>query len=152
MATSAGDEGGRTAGEAGSARPLRQRSLRELVGLLSADAQALVKQEVALVRGRAEEAGRAVGRGTAMLAAAAGLALFAAAVLTAGIVLALAEFMPGWLAAVIVAAVYALVAAVLGQRGRTVLEREAAPKLRETTASIKEDVEWIKNRRNADAS
>jgi hypothetical protein len=41
---------------------------------------------------------------------------------------------------------------VLGQRGRTVLEREAAPKLRETTASIKEDVEWIKSRRNAGAS
>ena len=58
-------------------------------------------------------------------------------------VFALAEAMPGWLAALVVAAAVFLVGAILGAVGWA--KRVKVP-LEKTRQSIKEDIRWIKER------
>jgi Putative Actinobacterial Holin-X, holin superfamily III len=73
-----------------------------------------------------------------------GLGAFGA--LTACIIAALDEAMPLWLAALIPAAVYAAVAAVLALRGRDKVREAGPPVPEQTTESVKEDVQWAKPR------
>ena len=74
------------------------------------------------------------------------VALLAAGALTACIILLLDEVMAAWLAALIVAVVYGAVAAVLGLRGRQRVQAATPPVPEQTVDTVKEDVEWAKNR------
>ena len=69
------------------------------------------------------ERGKQGGAGAGMLGAAAGFALLTLGTLTAFLILALDGIMPNWLAALIVAAVYAVVTAVLFSVGRDRIRR-----------------------------
>jgi cyanate permease len=86
------------------------------------------------------------GKGAGLLGGAAVTGLLAAGALTACLILVLSEVMDAWLAALIVAVVFAAVAAVLGLAGRNKV-REATPAVPEQTVeTVKEDVEWAKTR------
>ncbi len=125
---------------------LREASIGELVKRLTEDAGNLVRQEFALAKTEMTEKGKEVGKGAGILGGAAVLALLAAGVLTAFLVLVLDEFMPSWLAALIVGLVYLAIAAFLAKRGQKALQ-QAKPVPEQTIETVKEDVEWLKNQR-----
>jgi F0F1-type ATP synthase assembly protein I len=122
-------------------------SLAELVGTMSQDISTLMRKEVELakeeLRAEAKQAGKA-GQGFAGAAVAA-LYTGVALVLTLGF--ALDTALPTWAAFLIVTIVFAGVAAVLAQWGRTELKR-VDPKPEETIATLKEDAQWLNEQRN----
>jgi Putative Actinobacterial Holin-X, holin superfamily III len=121
-------------------------STAELVKDLSRDISQLVREELALAKAEMAEKGRKAGVGAGMLSGAAVLALAAVGGSMAFFILLLDSWMPAWLAALIVTAVYAAAAAVLGLRGRDRLSEATPPAPERTIESVKEDVQWAKTR------
>jgi hypothetical protein len=70
----------------------------------------------------------------------------AAGALTAFLVLVLSTFLPDWLAALIVGAVFAGAAYVLAMQGKERVEEAGAPVPEQTIETVKEDVAWAKTR------
>jgi hypothetical protein len=125
-------------------RDVGEASIGDLVGNVVEDVTALVRKELELARTELEGEARKAGRAAGMLggAAVAGwmLALFASMAAMWG----LAEWMHlGW-AALVVAAVWAVVGAVLYARARQQAREVGAP--RQTIETVKEDVEWARTR------
>jgi uncharacterized membrane protein YqjE len=116
-------------------------STRRLVGQIGGQLLELAQSEVELARAELASDIRAarrtaVGLGVAVVAAIVGLTLLLVAV-----VLALVLFMPGWLAALVVAAIVFVLGATAGYIGWTHRPRAA---LALTRKSLKEDWEWLK--------
>jgi len=126
---------------------LRESSIGELLKRLADDAAALVRQEIALAKVEMSEKGKEVGKGAGMLGAAGVIALLAAGTLTAFLVLALGEVMPHWLAALLVGLVYLAVAGFLAMKGKKQVQTASPPVPEQTIETVKEDVEWLKNRK-----
>ena len=74
------------------------------------------------------------------------VALCAAGALTAFAVLVFSIFLPEWAAALIVGAVLAALAVVLVRQGRERVADAGKPIPEQTIETVKEDVEWTKNR------
>jgi hypothetical protein len=129
-----------------AAPKLRDQPIGELVKDLAGEMSTLVRQEIDLAKAEMAERGKRAGKGAGMLASGAVVALLALGALTACLIAALDLAMPTWLAALIVAVVYAAIAAVLAQVGRTQVQEAAPPVPEETIESVKEDVRWAKNR------
>ena len=123
---------------------LREQSLPELLKRLSQETATLVRQELDLAKAEVSDKGKKAGVGVGIVGAAGVVALLALGALTACFILALNEVMPAWLAALIVAVVYGIVAAVLGMRGKEKVQ-EATPPAPQTVETVKEDVQWAKN-------
>jgi tetrahydromethanopterin S-methyltransferase subunit C len=70
----------------------------------------------------------------------------AVAALLAAVVLGLGEAMPYWLSALIVAVVLFAVAAVLALMGRRQIQQGVPPVPQETVASVKADIDEVKER------
>jgi MFS family permease len=120
------------------------RPTSELVKQLADQTTALVRAEVELAKAELSEKGKRVGVGAGMFGGAGVLGFYAFGALTAAAVLALATAVAGWLAALIVAAVYGAVAGVLALTGKKQVQ-EATPAAPERTVeTVKEDVEWVK--------
>jgi hypothetical protein len=134
---------------------LKDRSLGELLKLLSRESATLVRQEIelgkTLVHEEVESAkeeisqkAKQAGAGAGLFGAAAVIGLAAVGAFTAFVILLLSLLLPAWAAAVIVAVVFAAVAALLALKGRDKV-RQATPVVPEQTISkIKEDVTWFK--------
>ena len=123
------------------------RSLGDIVGSITSELSTLVRQEIALAKAEATQDAKTAGKGVGLLAGA-GVAghLFLVA-LTGLVVIALGGAIGyGW-SALIVTVVWAVVAAVLALRGRKELTK-IPPPLETTQASLKEDVQWLKNRKS----
>jgi Putative Actinobacterial Holin-X, holin superfamily III len=133
-----------THAEAHRSSGLGGRSLGELLSLLGRDAGTLLRQQVALAKLEMSTRGKGMAIGVALLLVGAGIGLFAAATFTAFAIIGLATLMATWLAALIVAALYGLVALVLALAGLSKLRRSGPNPLQDTIESVKEDVEWIK--------
>lgn len=84
-----------------------------------------------------------IGIGVGLLAAAAFVGFFLLAVLIAVLILALATALPGWLAALIVAATLLLIMLGLALAGMQQLRQSMPPLPTETINSVKQDVEAI---------
>ncbi len=121
------------------------RSTGELVKDLSNQVSLLARQEIELAKAEMAEKGRKAGLGLGLVAAAGVSALLALGTLTAAAVLALATAMPAWLAALIVALAWGVVAAVLASVGRQKVEQAGTPVPEQTVESVKEDIEWLKD-------
>jgi hypothetical protein len=124
-------------------RPLEQLSTRELVAHTLESVALLVKKEIELARAelRADlkaEVAMAKGLGVAGLCA-----LFAANLILVAVALALGTVMPEWAAALLVAAVVLAVGSVAGLVGWGKRVRDLLPATRRT---LKEDVQWAKER------
>lgn len=125
---------------------LRDRPIGELMGELARETSTLVRKELELAKVEMTEKGRRAGVGAGMLGGATAAALLALGSATAFAILVLDLVMPTWAAALIVTAIWAVVAFVLAQRGRDKVQ-EAGPVVPEQTIdTMKEDVEWAKNR------
>lgn len=119
-------------------------SIGELISEVAGDVSRLFRQEVELakaeVRAEASKAGKAAG----MLAGAGVAALLVAMLLSLALVFALGAVMPDGWAAVIVAVIWAIVAAALYAAGRKQL-RTVSPVPQQTVETLKEDAEWLRH-------
>jgi uncharacterized membrane protein YqjE len=127
-------------------RELRGRPTGELLRELSEQTTTLVRREIDLAKAELGEKGKKAGAGAGMFGGAGLFALLAFAALTTSLIAALDSAMPLWLAAVILALAYAAVAAVLALRGRDKVQEAGPPVPEQATESVKEDLEWAKNR------
>jgi len=129
---------------------LRERPLGELLKQLSEQTTRLVRQELELAKAELTQKGKQAGMGAGMFGAAGALGFLALAALTTCFILALDAVMPAWLAALIVAVVYAAVAAVLTIRGRAKVKQATPPVPEQTIETVKEDVQWAKTQMPSD--
>jgi hypothetical protein len=119
------------------------RSLGEIVGDISKDLSTLVRQEMELAKSEMKREVTKVGKGAGMLGAAGVAGHLMLFFLSFALTFLLDNWMPVELAAVIVALLWAVVAAVLAARGRKEL-KEADPQLPVTQQTLKEDVQWAR--------
>jgi hypothetical protein len=124
----------------------RDEPLGEVARDLTRDLSLLVRQEVQLAKAEMAEKGRIAAPGVGMIGGATITALLAGGALTAAAILALAIFLPEWLAALVVGAVLAVVAYVLVKQGKERVAEAGAPIPEQTIETVKEDVEWAKTR------
>lgn len=122
---------------------MHERPIGELLKQLADETTTLVRQEIDLAKAEIEQRGRRAGRGAAMFGGAGAAGLLALGAVTAAGVLALDLALPAWLAALIVAAVWAVVAGALALAGRDRVQ-EATPPAPQTVETLEEDVEWAK--------
>ena len=125
---------------------LRDRPTGDLLKELSDQTTTLVRQEIDLAKAELGEKGKKAGMGAGMFGGAGLFGVFALAALTTCIIAALDTAMDLWLAALIVAVVYAAVAGVLALQGRNKVQEAGPPVPEQTTESVKEDVQWAKTR------
>jgi Putative Actinobacterial Holin-X, holin superfamily III len=135
--------------ETATPRTAADQPVGELVKQLSEQTSALARKEVELAKAELSEKGRAAGIGAGMFGGAGLFGLFALAALTAAFILALAIVLDAWLAALIVAAAYGAVAGVLALVGKQRVDEATPPAPEQAIESVKEDVQWTKQRAKA---
>jgi VIT1/CCC1 family predicted Fe2+/Mn2+ transporter len=125
---------------------LRERPIGEVAKQLTGDVSLLVRQEVELAKAEMTQKGRTAAPALGIFGGAGIVALCAAGATTAFLVLVLALFLPDWAAALIVGAVLAANAYVLVRQGKERVADAGRPVPEQTIETVKEDVEWAKNR------
>ena len=131
-------------GAAASATDPRERGIGELVKDLASQTSTLVRQEIQLAQAEVTQKGKVAGKGAGLLAGAAVFGLLALGALTAGLIALLDKAMATWVAALIVMALWAIVALVLAKAGQKSLQK-ATPPAPQTVETVKEDIQWAKN-------
>lgn len=126
-----------------STNPL-QPTLGELVATMTSQVSALVKGEIDLFKAQVQEKGQRFGVGIGLFVGAAVMGFFAFCVLVATFVLVLDLWLPAWAAALIVAAVFLLVAAVLALVGKKQIDagKEVKPAV---VDNLKGDLALVKD-------
>jgi uncharacterized membrane protein YqjE len=137
-------------GDASDGDDLRDRSLGELLKQLSEQTTRLVHQELELAKAELTQKGKQAGTGAGLFGGAGALGLAALGALTACFILALNAIMPAWLAALIVAVVYGIIAYVLVKQGQARMKRAVPPVPTQTVETVKEDVEWARTQMRSD--
>ena len=112
-------------------------SLGELLGDVTRDLSTLMRQEVELAKAELKQSATRAGKGGGMLAGAGVAGHFVLLFLSLALMFALGALMPlGW-AAVIVAVIWAIIAAVLASMGRKNLKQvQGLPQTGETLSEI----------------
>jgi len=123
------------------------RSLGEIVGDLSQDLSALVRQEMDLAKVELKHEITTVGKGAGLLGGAGVAGLLTTLFLSLALAYLLDNWMPAEVAALIVGLLWAATAAVLVARGRKDLKK-ANPQLPTTQQTLKEDVQWARAQKN----
>jgi uncharacterized membrane protein YqjE len=133
-----------SAGRQGGVAP--DRPVGELVAQLAEQVSRLVREELRRAQVEMAQKGKRAGLGVGMFGGGGVVALYGIAALLAAIVLALAQVMPAWAAALVVAAVLLAVAGGLALLGRRQIQHAAPPVPAQTVGSVRADVEEIKGR------
>jgi len=121
-----------------------ERSIGELFSELAGETSTLIRQEVALAQVEITQKASKAGKNVGYLAVGGFVGYAGLLAIIAGVILAMANFMPAWLAAIIVGAIIGVVSYVLVSSALTELRNmEMAPT--ETVETIKEDARWLKN-------
>jgi hypothetical protein len=128
------------------------RSTADLMRDLSDQTTALVRKEIELAKVELSAKGKTAATGAGMFGGAGLFGVFAFGALTACVIAALSTFMPTWVGALIVAAVYGAIAGVLALRGKSKVKAATPPVPEQAVDSTKEDVEWVKTRAKAGRS
>jgi uncharacterized membrane protein YqjE len=125
---------------------LRERPIGELLKQLSDETTTLVKQELELAKAEMAQKGQQAGKGAGMFGGAGIVGFLALAALTAALIMAIDKATANWVAALIVAAVYAGIAGILALQGRNKVREAVPPAPEQAVESVKEDVQWAKTR------
>jgi uncharacterized membrane protein YqjE len=125
---------------------LRDRPIGELLKELSNQTTTLVRQELELTKAEMAEKGKKAGLGAGMFGGAGLFGLLALGALTTCLIAALATGVDLWLAALIVALVYAAIAGALALAGKKKTQEATPPAPEQAIESTKEDVQWAKTR------
>ena len=123
-----------------------QQSVAELLRQLTEQTTRLGQKEIELAKAEMAIKGKRIGVGAGAFSAAGLLALLALGALTAAAILGLATTVDAWLAALIVAVAYLLVAAVLALLGRSRVQSATPPVPEQAAASVKEDLKETKQK------
>ena len=121
-------------------------SIAELVKQLSEQSSRLARQEVELAKAELAVKGKRAGIGAGMFGGAGAFGFYGLGARTAAAILALALAVDAWLAALIIAVVYAAIAAILALQGKNKVQQATPPVPEQATESVKEDVQWAKSR------
>jgi len=135
--------GGATRAETPSPDP-RNASTGELVGSLSEQIGTLVRDEVRLAQAEITQKAKRLGLGAGLFGAAGLVAVLGLNALITAAILGLANVLPGWLAAIIIAVVLFAVAGVLALSGKKDVQLAAPPPPTETIAGVQADVTAVK--------
>lgn len=133
---------GATPGSTGA--PGSRPTVGELVGTLAEHLSTLLRNEIRLAKAEMAQKAAAAGIGIVLFVVAGLLALYALAVLIAAAVLGLANAVPAWLAALIIGVVLLLIVGVLALIGAKALQRSTPPVPERAQASIRADIEALK--------
>jgi uncharacterized membrane protein YqjE len=126
-------------------RDVSQASVGQLVGEVAGDLSTLMRQELDLAKAELREEAKKGGKAAGMLGGAGLAGWMLLLFLSLTLMWWLDDAIHTALAALIVAAIWGAVAAVLYATGRKQL-REFNPKPEQTVESVKEDVQWAKHR------
>jgi putative superfamily III holin-X len=121
-------------------------SVSELMQQLTEQTTRLAQKEIELAKAEMAVKGKRLGLGAGALSAAGLIALLASGAATAAAIFGLATALEGWLAALIVAVVYLVLAGVLALVGRSKVQAATPPVPEQTAESVKEDVEATRER------
>lgn len=124
--------------------PTDEQSLSELVQQLTEQTSELARKEVELAKAEVTAKGKRLGMGAGAFGAAGAVALYAGGALTATLILVLATFLEGWIAALIITVVYAAIAAILALTGKKQVEEGSPPIPEQAIDSTKQDIEAAK--------
>ncbi|MFG1994856.1 phage holin family protein [Actinoplanes sp. NPDC048988] len=119
-------------------------SVGELIGNISNDLSQLFRQEVELAKAEVQQEAKKAGKAAGLLGGAGFAGYLAVLFLSLAAVFALDAVMPAGWAALIVAAVWGIVGAVLYANGKKKL-KNVDPMPRRTVDTLKEDAQWLKN-------
>jgi len=120
-------------------------SVGDLLGRVTSDLSTLMRQEVELAKVEIKEEATKAGKASGTLVGAGLVGYLVLVFLSLGVMFGLDQVLPiGW-AAVITAVLLGIVAAVLFVLGRKQLQ-QVNPKPEQTVETLKEDVQWAKNR------
>lgn len=122
----------------------RKRSLIELVTSIPTLVTDLVAREIELIKAEMLAKIKALGIGAGLIAGALIILLGMLGVLLTALILALSLIMPGWLAALLVAAGLLIIAVILGLIGYSVLKKGIPPIPTESIDSLQRDYRAIK--------
>jgi uncharacterized membrane protein YqjE len=131
----------------GEDNELRDRSTGELLKRLSQQTSELVRKEVDLAKAELGEKAQTAGKGAGLFGGATLFGVTAFLALTGCLVALLGTAIEVWLAALIVAVVYAVIAGVLALMGKKKVQEAGPPVPEQTVETLKEDVEWAKTQR-----
>jgi uncharacterized membrane protein YqjE len=131
-------------------KPERERSIGELLGELSQEVSRLVRQEIRLARVEMTEKARELGKSAGFFGVAALGGLMVISTLTAAAILGLAEVIPGWAAALIVMAAWAVIAGIVGAIGWSTYKQATPPVPEQTIETVKDDIQWAKQQRSGE--
>jgi Flp pilus assembly protein TadB len=123
-----------------------ERSVAELMRQATEQASQVVRDEMRLARAEMVEKGKRAGTGAGLFGGAGVVALYGAAALLTALVLGLAEGLPAWLAALLVAVLLFLVAGVLALVGRKSVQQAMPAVPEQTVESVKTTVDEVKGR------
>src|SRR5215217_237190 len=110
-----------------AADDLRERPIGELVKDLSSQTSTLVRKEIELARAELQQQGKSAGKGVGMLGGAAVAGVLMLGALSATLITLLDDAMATWVAALIVTALWAVIALALAKAGQ---RRSSAPRRR----------------------
>jgi uncharacterized membrane protein YqjE len=121
----------------------QDRSIGELFSELASETGLLIRQEIALAKVELTQKVTRVGRNVGYLVLGGAVAYAALLALLAAIIILLANFMPSWVAALVVAVLVGIVGAILISKALADLKKtDVAP--RQTVETLKEDAQWAK--------
>jgi hypothetical protein len=124
--------------------PAAAKSTAELVRDVTELVPRLVREELNLAKAELTTKGKHAGVGAGLFGGGGLFAFFGLAVLIAAAVLGLAEAVPAWASALIVAAVLLLVAGALALVGRSQVRQAVPPLPEQAVDSTKHDVQAVK--------
>jgi uncharacterized membrane protein YqjE len=127
--------------------PVDDRSLGEIVSDIADDLSTLVRQELDLAKTEVKQEATRAGKGAGMLAGAGVAAHLGLVFLSLCLMFLLDNWMPLEVAALITAALWLVVGAVLGASGRKTLNRTDLT-LPQTQRSMKEDAQWAAHQKS----
>ena len=119
-------------------------TLGALVHQLTQQIPELIRSEIRLAQAEVAEKGKRAGVGIGMFSVAGLLAFFAVATFVTTAILALAQVVDAWLAALIVALVLLAAAAVAGVVGKNKVAEAGPPAPERAIQGIKEDIATVK--------
>jgi len=119
------------------------RSIGEIVADISTDLTTLVRQELELAKTELKQEAAEAGKGAGLLGGAGVAGHLVLVFLSLAVMFLLDDWMTVELAALIIAALWAIVAAALALTGRKALQ-ESNPQLPQTQQTPKEDVAWAR--------
>jgi hypothetical protein len=124
----------------------RDASVADLVKQLSEQTSLLVRQEMELAKAELSAKGKQVGAGAGMFGGAGVLGLYAGGAFTAAVIAALSLALATWLAALIVALIWAGAGGLVALMGKKKVQQAMPPIPEASVESVKEDVQWTKTR------